>query len=79
MGQDLENGDEFVDLKGIQDSYRRQNLKDDIGVCVTIILITIFGIVFTAIKIVLMDMHSVKYGHLFGNNITTTSPMPREY
>ena len=73
MGEDLEKGEEKIDTKHLQKHGKRQNLKDDINVCVTIILITILAIIVTSIKIVLIDMHSVKYAALFGNNVTTTT------
>ena len=47
-------------------------LKSDIGVCVTMICLTIFSILVTSIKIVLIDMNSEKYAALFGYNVTTT-------
>ena len=41
-------------------------MKSDIGVCVTMILLTILSVFITAIKILLIDMNSEKYAHLFG-------------
>ena len=54
-----------------------QSSKDDIGVCVVIILITILAVIVTIIKIVLFDINN--YPELFGgaspaavvNNSTT--------
>ena len=51
-------------------------MKSDIGVCVTMILLTILSVFITAIKILLIDMNSEKYAHLFGRineyNTSTT-------
>ena len=54
-------------------------MKSDIGVCVTMILLTILSVFITAIKILLIDMNSEKYAHLFGrineyNTSTTIDP-----
>ena len=51
-------------------------MKSDIGVCVTMILLTILSVFITAFKILLIDMNSEKYAHLFGRindyNTSTT-------
>ena len=54
-------------------------MKSDIGVCVTMILLTILSVFITAFKILLIDMNSEKYAHLFGrlndhNTSTTIGP-----
>ena len=54
-------------------------MKSDIGVCVTMILLTILSVFITAIKILLIDMNSEKYARLFGrlndyNTSTTIDP-----
>ena len=48
-----------------------QSSKDDIGVCVVIILITILAIIVTAIKIVLFDRQT--YPTLFGLTTAATT------
>ena len=77
MGNDPEKAEIIEDSKDLPKDATKagmsQSSKDDIGVCVTIILITILAIIVTSIKIVLIDMHSVEYASLFGNNITTTT------
>ena len=50
-----------------------QSSKDDIGVCFTILAITLLAIIVTSVKIIIIDMHSEQYAALFGNNITTTT------
>ena len=47
-----------------------QGAKDDIGVCVVIILITVLAIIVTVIKIILFDV--TQYPELFGTQATTT-------
>ena len=56
-----------------------QSNKDDLGVCIVIILITLLAIVVTAIKIVMIDIEN--YPSLFGGgeaeaegSTTTTEP-----
>ena len=87
MDEDLETREETKDTnaKVLLTHFQRpeqhgmsQRLKSDIGVCVVIILITILGIIVTALKIVIIDMNSVKYAALFGNNVTTTTTVPTE-
>ena len=56
------------DQKG-QSSGMSQSSKDDIGVCVVIILITILAIIVTVIKIILIDVPA--YPELFGIETTT--------
>lgn len=73
MGEDLEKGVEKIDTKILSSAGKRKSLKDDINVGVTIILLVILAIIVTSIKIVVIDMHSVKYAALFGNNVTTTT------
>ena len=73
---DVEKGDDTVDIKDVQKDEKSgmsQSSKDDMGVCVTIILITILAVIVTSIKIVLIDMNDEKYAELFGKNITTTT------
>ena len=73
---DVEKGEDPVDTKDAQKDQKSgmsQSSKDDMGVCVTIILITVLAIIVTSIKIVLIDMHDIKYAELFGKNITTTT------
>ena len=73
---DVEKGEDTVDTKDAQKDQKSgmsQSSKDDMGVCVTIILITVLAIIVTSIKIVLIDMHDIKYAELFGKNITTTT------
>lgn len=81
---DLEKGDEETvdetkeaeatrDAAHDKDKGMSQSSKDDIGVCVTIILITVLAVIVTSIKIVLIDMHSAEYANFFGTNITTTT------
>ena len=43
-----------------------QGAKDDIGVCVVIILITVLAVIVTVIKIILFDVTT--YPELFGNS-----------
>ena len=80
IGEDLEKGDESKETKDLVEPKEKepekgmsQSSKDDIGVCVTIILITVLAIIVTSIKIVVIDMYSPEYAALFGNNITTTT------
>ena len=68
-GGDAEKGDDLPKQTGMS-----QSSKDDIGVCVVIILITILAIIVTAIKIVLFDRQT--YPELFGVTTTTTTPAP---
>jgi hypothetical protein len=75
MDEDIEKGDENKDTKDLQKEGKQgmsQSSKDDIGVCVTILLITLLAIIVTSIKIVLLDMNG-EYATLFGNNVTTTA------
>ena len=73
MGEDMEKGDEKTESKAVDNKQgMSQSSKDDIGVCVTILAITVLAIIVTSIKIVIIDMHSTQYAKLFGNNITTT-------
>ena len=51
-----------------------QSSKDDIGVCVVIILITVLAIIVTIIKIVLFDINN--YPELFGGSPVNTSTPP---
>ena len=83
--EDLEKGEETKDTKDLVDTKEKdvkagmsQSSKDDIGVCVTIILITVLAIIVTSVKIVLIDMNSGEYPGLFGelNTTTTTTPAP---
>lgn len=48
-----------------------QSNKDDLGVCIVIILITVLAIIVTVIKIVLIDV--TQYPELFGRETTTAS------
>ena len=48
-----------------------QSSKDDIGVCVVIISITILAIIITVIKIVLFDISA--YPELFGSDPVTSN------
>ena len=48
-----------------------QSSKDDIGVCVVIISITILAIIITVIKIVLFDISA--YPELFGRSDTSNT------
>lgn len=81
MSEDLEKGEEAKDTQDlVKDPQEKdgkagmsQSSKDDLGVCVTIILITVLAIIVTSIKIVLIDMHSKDYAALFGNDIPTTT------
>ena len=73
MGEDVEKGDEKAESKAVDNKPgMSQSSKDDIGVCVTILAITVLAIIVTSIKIVIIDMHSTQYASLFGNNVTTT-------
>lgn len=75
MGDDVEKGDGNTETKAPENKPgMSQSSKDDIGVCVTILAITLLAIIVTSIKIVTIDMHSVQYAGLFGNNVTTTTP-----
>ena len=47
-----------------QNAGMSQSNKDDLGVCIVIILITLLAIVVTAIKIVMIDIEN--YPSLFG-------------
>ena len=51
-----------------------QSSKDDIGVCVVIILITILAVIVTIFKIVLFDINN--YPELFGGSPVNTSTPP---
>ena len=76
MGDDVEKADENTETKDLQKDPKQgmsQSSKDDIGVCVTILAITVLAIIVTSIKIIIIDMHSEQYASLFGNNITTTT------
>ena len=73
MGEDLEKAEDKIDTKYLQNRGKRQSLKDNINVCAMIIFMTILAVIVTSIKIVLIDMNSVKYAALFGNNVTTTT------
>ena len=76
MGDDVEKADENTETKDLHKDPKQgmsQGSKDDIGVCVTILAITLLAIIVTSIKIIIIDMHSEQYASLFGNNITTTT------
>ena len=51
-----------------------QSSKDDIGVCVVIILITILAVIVTIFEIVLFDINN--YPELFGGSPVNTSTPP---
>ena len=52
------------DPQSKQSAGMSQSSKDDLGVCIVIILITLLAIVVTAIKIVMIDIKA--YPQLFG-------------
>ena len=54
-----------------QPSGLSQSSKDDIGVCVVIILITVLAIIVTIIKIILFDLTA--YPEIFGTGSPTNS------
>ena len=61
MGDDVEKADEIIETKDLQKDPKQgmsQGSKDDIGVCVTILAITLLAIIVTSIKIIIIDMHS---------------------
>ena len=52
-----------------------QSSKDDIGVCVVIISITILAVIITIIKIVLFDISA--YPELFGSSSSDSTSTPK--
>ena len=65
-GNDKSNNDPSKQKPGMG-----QGAKDDIGVCIVIILITVLAIIVTVIKIILFDV--TQYPELFGTQATTES------
>ena len=75
MGEDVEKGDDKTESKVVDNKAgMSQSSKDDIGVCVTILAITVLAIIVTSIKIVIIDMHSTQYAKLFGNKLERACP-----
>ena len=76
MAGDEEKMQDTVEIGETHQRYERTGmslgLNSDIGVCVTMICLTILSLFVTAIKIVVIDMNSYKYASLFGYNVTTT-------
>ena len=74
MDEDVEKREDDVrEFQRYERSGMSLGMKSDIGVCITMISLTILSMLLTTIKILLIDMNSAKYAALFGYNVTTTT------
>ena len=74
MDEDVEKREDDVrEFQRYERSGMSLGMKSDIGVCITMVSLTILSMLLTTIKILLIDMNSAKYAALFGYNVTTTT------
>ena len=74
MDEDVEKREDDVrEFQRYERSGMSLGMKSDIGVCITMISLTILSMLLTTIKILLIDMNTTKYAALFGYNATTTT------